>query len=476
MAEKMLIIHGYSDSSMSFKSLRDFFVEHLKIDKKDVFHTDYASMDDQATFRDFADKLDTDYSKHFDKGERINVACHSTGALVVRSWLALRRQRQIELGLKIDCPVKRILFFAPANFGSDLASMGQSVLGRLRSTFFNPFSYKVEDFFESGKIVLQALEPASPFQWELSEMDLHGFDYFLNNEDENLTCYPFVFAAGFDYADKAESFVVKARKKPGTDGTVRICGTNLNTRKCTIDFLSPGQPAKVKWHKENKFNHIPFAVFHEMNHGSLIEANKAPFKRRIGPKSLVKKAMSVNSSHEYSEVAEKFREINEKNYLKAEGRYKDKYQQFFFSARDDVDRSVEDYYIHFYVDNGLTGDKKNELSKLSHEIDDQLNKKYYKHSADPSCRVLMLKLNSLSEMQATLNQSKARLIMEVSAASPLPNISYKTGTFVVYDGTKKDGEGTSFLYPNTTTLVDLILNRQQTDKLINLKDHNLKPL
>ena len=76
-------------------------------------------------FKDFADKLDDDYNRIFN-GERIDVACHSTGALVVRSWLALRRETQRQLNLSSDCPVEHLLMFAPANFGSDLAKLGQS--------------------------------------------------------------------------------------------------------------------------------------------------------------------------------------------------------------------------------------------------------------------------------------------------------------------------------------------------------------
>jgi hypothetical protein len=67
----------------------------------------------------------------------------------------------------VPCPVHRLLCFAPANFGSDLAALGQSFLAKFRTTFFNNHSHK-EDFLESGKAVLQGLEPASPFQWELS--------------------------------------------------------------------------------------------------------------------------------------------------------------------------------------------------------------------------------------------------------------------------------------------------------------------
>jgi hypothetical protein len=56
MAKKMLIVHGYSDGSVSFFSLRDFFVRKGLYKREDVYLLDYASMDDDATFRDFADK------------------------------------------------------------------------------------------------------------------------------------------------------------------------------------------------------------------------------------------------------------------------------------------------------------------------------------------------------------------------------------------------------------------------------------
>ena len=85
--------------------------------------------------------------------------------------------------------------FAPANFGSDLAGLGQSFLGKFRSTFFNSFSKK-GDFMESGRVVLQGLEPASPFQWRLSHEDLHGDGFFCANGAADERCYPFVLAAG----------------------------------------------------------------------------------------------------------------------------------------------------------------------------------------------------------------------------------------------------------------------------------------
>ncbi|MBJ7899745.1 MAG: hypothetical protein GC158_07470 [Cyanobacteria bacterium RI_101] len=85
-------------------------------------------------------------------------------------------------------PVQRLLMFAPANFGSDLALLGQSGLHRLRTLLpilrnktLNPGI--LTDPGEVGKKQLQALEPASPDQWKLSHLDLHEEDYFGGNAD-----------------------------------------------------------------------------------------------------------------------------------------------------------------------------------------------------------------------------------------------------------------------------------------------------
>ena len=173
MAKKLLIVHGYSDGSTSFTAMGDFLVARGLYAAADVCYLDYSSMDDQATFQDFADKLDADHRLRLG-GERVDVICHSTGSLVVRAWLALHAERARRRRSDEDCPVDRLLCFAPANFGSDLAGLGQSFLGKFRTTFFNSHSHR-EDFLESGKTVLQGLEPASPFQWHLSSnYDLNG--------------------------------------------------------------------------------------------------------------------------------------------------------------------------------------------------------------------------------------------------------------------------------------------------------------
>jgi len=466
MAKKMLIVHGYSDGSTSFTGLADFFIKEGLYKKKDIYFVDYSSMDDEATFRDFADKLNDDYKKFFPNFEQIDVACHSTGALVTRAWLALHFYRNHKHGMNRNCPVRHLLMFAPANFGSDLAAMGQSFLGKTRTTFFNKHSHK-EDFMESGKQVLQGLEPASPFQWELSHYDLHGEQgaYFNPNNNEAHRCYPFIFAAGYSYTG-FEARLLKNRAKPGTDGTVRISGTSLNTRKCHFSFDGK---TSVEWIENDvKYPDIPFAVFDNFNHGNIVNATGNNFAGPDRPGTLAKQALSIEALADYEAMGKEFKKISDANYKKMEKDYKDEYQQFFFKVRDDVGQPVHDYFIDFYVQNSNGSQHK----ELTAEFDDKFEKSFYRHSADSSCRAMLLECKRLKQFKKKLDETKTRLVFDITAVPHLPNISYKPGYYVIYDGkSNQEKPEMTFIYPNTTTLVDIIMNRIQTDKLLNVSDY-----
>ena len=461
MAKKMLIVHGYSDGSVSFTKLGDYLVDQKLYDKDDVYYIDYASMNDDATFKDFADKLNDDYNRIF-KGERIDVVCHSTGALVVRTWLAFRLETQKELNQHFDCPVEHLLMMAPANFGSDLAKLGQSFLGKVRSTFFNTNS-RPEDFLESGKAVLQGLEPASPFQWVLSQYDMFQDNYFNPKSQNDLICYPFIFAAGNNYGGSFEARLLKNRAKPGTDGTVRICGTSLNTRKLMLSFKD-GKPVN-RWYPETKFANIPFAVFDGLNHGSIINPDEEAFSRQAGPASLISKALSVKSAQDYENVAKEFETTSETNYGIMGADYRDKYQQFFFKVRDDVDCLVEDFFLDFIVLNE-TGERDNDLTS---KFDDNFESEFYTHSADSAHRVMMVNYDKLKGFFETLVKAKGKLVFDLTANTPLADVKYIEVRFDVFDGAKAGTKDISFFYPNTTTLVDIVLDRKESDKLLNVK-------
>jgi pimeloyl-ACP methyl ester carboxylesterase len=461
MATKLLIVHGYSDGSTSFTALGDFLIKQGVYAESDVYYLDYSSMDDEATFHDFADKLDTDHRLRLG-GQRVDVICHSTGSLVVRAWLALHAERNRRRRLDEDCPIDRLLCFAPANFGSDLAGLGQSFLGKFRTTFFNSNSRK-EDFLESGKVVLRGLEPASPFQWELSfNYDLHGgASYFSEKRNESQRCYPFVLAAGEAYGG-VEAKLVKQRAMPGTDGTVRIAGTSLNTRGCSLDFRTAG-PALLWW-QDTKFDRIPFAVFAGFNHGSIINPATPGFMELDGPGTMalaILKGKTTTSLDEYRQFGRTFDEVSERNYARMPTERKTRYQQFFFRVRDDVDHLVDDYFIDFYV----LGQDNKPHEKLTLQFDEDFKSQVTVHSTTRSHRVIMMNCSRLAEFHQALKAEGAKLILEVTGVSALPDVRYMKSTFVVYDPLAPSKGEPDLLYPNTTTLVDVILNRRQTDKL-----------
>ncbi len=460
MADQLLIIHGYSDGATSFTALRDFFVSSGAYQPQNVYLLNYDSMDDEATFEDFADKLDEDCARLFE-GERIDVACHSTGSLVARAWLRMHYQRQVGEGIASPTsPVEHLLMFAPANFGSDLARLGESFLGKFRCTFFNSH-HQGRDFLESGRVVLQGLEPASPFQWSLSADDLHGDSYFNPALGEARVCYPFVFAAGKGY-DGIEGRLIPARSKPGTDGTVRICGTSLGTRKCVVDFAE--KVVAPAWVPERKFELVPFAIFDAFNHGSIIGV-EASFN--AGPHSagaLALDAIKVRGFGDYAAMGKRFLEAFHANH---QG---DNYQQFFFKVVDDVGLSILDFFVDFFV-----LQPSGEVNQaLTTEFDEAFKSDFTTHSADKSCRVLLLNVTRLESYLGKLRQAGARLVFDITAKSPLAEVRYLPGHAVLFDGSAPAAQGDpSFLFPNTTTLVEIILNRIESDKILALLDHNL---
>src|SRR5262249_54716048 len=96
-----------------------------------------------------------------------DLVVHSTGALVAREYL-----RQVCVDPSAGrrdpsrSPVLHLCMLAPANFGSPLSTLGKSKLGRL----FKGWDWN--HLFETGQGVLDALELASPYSYQLALDDL----------------------------------------------------------------------------------------------------------------------------------------------------------------------------------------------------------------------------------------------------------------------------------------------------------------
>ena len=135
--------------------------------------------------------------------------------------------------------------------------------------------------------------------------------------------------------------------------------------------------------------------------------------------------------------------------------------------RDDVDQIVEDYYIDFHVAR-RNGSAHQELTVY---FDEQFETHVYRHSAAKSHRVFLLNCGRLHEFHQRLIQEDAVLMIDITGASPLPDVHYKVSRFVAFDPKAPLAPGEPWLlFPNTTTLVDVILNRRQSDRLLVIKD------
>jgi hypothetical protein len=255
---------------------------------------------------------------------------------------------------------------------------------------------------------------------------------------------------------------------PGTDGTVRIPGTSLNTRGCSLDFRETG--TRLVWWDAVKYADIPFSVFAGFNHGTIINPQQAGFESPHGPGTLALKALTVTDLASYESMAGTFTSVCEQNYTLMPTERQDAYQQFFFRVRDDVDQIVEDYFIDFYVAT-RDGHAHEELTVF---FDENFEGRVTRHSAAASHRVFLMNCAKLHEFHQRLLAADAVLMLEITGASALPDVRYELSRFVAFDPKAALAPGEpDLLQPNTTTLVDVVLNRRQADRLLVIKDSTL---
>ena len=129
-------------------------------------------------------------------------------------------------------------------------------------------------------------------------------------------------------------------------------------------------------------------------------------------------------------------------------------------------QSVPDYFLDFFVVNARGRPDRD----LTQAFDESFEAQFYTHSADTSHRVMMVNCDELRAFGARLAEKGARLVFDVAtAASPLPDVSYRRGEYVAFDGAAPGQGPISFLFPNTTTLVEVVLNREQTSRILEVR-------
>jgi hypothetical protein len=274
MNRPIVLIHGYSDRGQSFKVWRDKLTSGNPVWEVDTISVgNYTSLTDEVTIKDLADGLDRALRAKFgDDTQEFDAIVHSTGMLVIREWFVRDRRRLGRL--------KHLVAIAPATFGSPLARQGRSWLGAV----FKGARDLGPDFLAAGDLILDGLELASPYTWDLAGRDVFNEQPFYDDSPD--TPYVFVFCG-----TEAYTGIRQLANSPGMDGTVRWAGAGLNTRKIVLDLTRAAAKhvSVEKWMGTN----VPVHLMAGMNHGTIIAE---PTDELV---LLVKKALLVNNAEDF---------------------------------------------------------------------------------------------------------------------------------------------------------------------------------
>lgn len=413
MPRSIVIVHGWSDDSKSFRRLAEQLEAWFGSAPTQIRLADWISLQDDVTYADLAAALDRAWTAQgLSRAPRtVDVVVHSTGALVLRDWLT----RHFD---PASAPVKRFLMLAPANFGSPLAHKGRSFIGRVLKGW-NRF------VGQTGTQVLKGLELGSPYSWQLAERDLFGAEAWYGAG--RLLATVLVGNAGY-------SGVEAIANEAGGDGTVRIATANLNACRLSLE-LDVRQRARPGWRLEESRGEIAFAIVDGENHASVALPGEACAAAPvIGVLDLQRGADQLDPGIE---------------------RRSPRYLNLVSHVCDDLDQEVRDYFIQFFR-------KLNSDRRFEQRFYEQVIADVHPYEDNPAYRSLYLSIESLDDLLAGF--AVDTLSLSVSAQPPFDPPRQPVGYTAVGPG---DSEGLAiplaqvprFLAAHRTLLLRIRLTR-----------------
>ena len=473
---EVLIVHGWSDTSKSFSPLVDF-LRNSGFNAVDLWLGDYISLDDDVKIEDVAKRMEALVREKLASAEihaPFDLIVHSTGGLVARQWISTYYLDEIS-----KCPVKRLVMLAPANFGSKLASMGQSVLGRVLKGWNN--------WFHTGKEMLASLELSAPFQWQLVQRDLLVPD---GETDERAVyaengVWPFVLTGTHPYPSALRQIV----NEDGADGTVRAAAANLNTRGVTIDFAVDENNPELRFWKNRSEMAFPCAILPDRTHASIIDPAapdvkaKAAVQQRLG--ALILAALNCETFADYQQIASDWHQISEDTaalsgsdadrealFLDGETNpeFFHQYIQVNVQVVDDHGADVLDYMIEF---SGPDWKRNDDPTVYFHR---EVLEHVHTNSSNAAYRCLFLdRTDLLNEFYNRIGKNVEKILtMSISATAPGGNVAYFSnvkrgapGEMVIHS--LDDSPQARWLQRNTTHFVRIVIPRNPSDKVFQMK-------
>ncbi len=495
MAQQVVILHGWSDTSDSFRQLSEY-LKKSGFETVPVFLGDYISMRNDVKIDDVVKRMEQLIRERMALpatsrkrlGPSFHLVVHSTGGLVARRWIAKYYTDR-------PCPVKNLLMLAPANFGSVLAHKGRSLLARVAKGW--------RTGFETGDEMLYALELGSPFQWELAQSDLFSMrskDPVLYGPDR---VRPFVIVGTYPY----DSRVRKIINENGSDGTVRVAAANMNAYGVTVDFTGDPkhllQPVLTPWRKRGGADlRFPLAVVPDRNHGTVKEPGEPGYAQhdvdQIKLGEYIVRALRVRDAAGYRKVRDEWDAISmntrtyagssdaaekhRRDYFKgngAERQYFHEHYQVNVRARDEFGEPVEDYFLNFMPQ----WKKKNwfglgsRMNKESAYFHDEVLAHTHRHRREKANLCLFMDRYNLMRKggfyDRVAGDKLKALAFAVTAEDPGDRVAYfsrnkkaKQGLIPLHE---RESKSNRWLKRHSTHFVELILPRIATDDVFRLK-------
>ena len=468
MARPLVLIHGYSAEGKDFANLKQALISH-GIDSKDINICNYISLNNEITIKDIAEGLDRAFRAHEVLGsetQEFDCIVHSTGMLVLRAWLANAGAPGTNARLK---RLKHLVGLAPATWGSPQAHKGRTWLGAMvkGNRQLGP------DFLNAGDLVLDGLELGGKFTWDLAHLDLLGAAPFYDTGDSSP--YVAVFIGNTPYDG-----VAKVANDPGTDGTVRWSGCSLNARKIVMDLtrvpLANASRLSITPWADNRLD-IPMIAVDGRNHGTLIsnpedgmvdlvaaflkvgdpggEAHEAWLARakKYGEAALPK--MMVNPAAAAGGLEGDMKKLVEHALGHNAETVYEGWQQFVVLACDERGDGINDYMIEVQ-----TKEADGQWVPF-----DAMSTDVHAYRADPSYRCLHVRL------PAGLSGGSLKLRVQINASTGTELLAYQgyssesrelgsTAEPVTIDVDDLGGGNGSMFCPFTTTLIQIVLNRE----------------
>lgn len=445
-----IILHGWSDSSESFQGLAEWLEKEHGLPAINVFLGDYLSMNDEVTLFDLGYAFDRALQKTGISQDHhsFNVIVHSTGGLVVREYL---RQKCLDpkTGKRYaeSTPIQHLCMLAPANFGSPLATLGKSILGRVFK------GWKWNGFGESGQKVLDALELASPYSFDLAVDDLFDLDFPIFDPRNTLTTV-MVGTAAYPGALKS------TMHENGSDGTVRVATANLQASYFKIDFKDADKIPDFVEMRRN-VGDLALAVFHR-NHGNIIDPKEQT--QHAEWESTLISALTLAPS-DYPQHVQRCQSLTDQTF--AEGisgpnsEWYHRFQHVVFRVHDQHGTPIDDFIIEFYQEPKDAGDH------VFKEINTNTLEKVTKNQRAANHRSFFF---DLTELEDYLNSpAKPVVDMSISAAHISRRIRFRNPRYGVE---VFRAENPTFIRSNQPILVDITLHRdpdtESTDPAVNV--------